>query len=110
MINLYSKDNIKSEGKVDYKFKLWLDSNFGHYVQGLLVDYYWDSTVVYQYDSKLDKLRSTYNEISLDSITRWRIYDDNGEFVLALYEGDVMWCAYNMSWLTYNKPEYIVLP
>lgn len=110
MIDLYSKDNIKTEGKVDYKFKLWLDCNFGHYTQGLLIDYYWDSTVVYQYDSKLDKLRSTYNEISLDSITGWRIYNDNRELVLALYEGDVLWCAYVMCWVTYTKPEYVPLP
>jgi hypothetical protein len=110
MIDLYSKDNIKNEGKVDYKFKVWLDCNFGYYTQGLLIDYCWDSTVVYQYDSKLGKLRSTYNEISLDSITDWRIYDDNGELVLAFYEGDVAWCAYVMSWLIYNKPEYVILP
>jgi hypothetical protein len=110
MIDLYSKDNIKTEGNIDSKFKVWLDCNFGYYTQGLLIDYHWDSTVVYQYDYKLGKLRSTYNEISLDSITSWRIYDDNGELVLAFYEGDVAWCAYVMSWLTYNKPEYVILP
>jgi hypothetical protein len=110
MVNFYSKDKIKFEGSVDNFFKNWLECNFGYYTQGLLVDVNWDSTVVYQYDYKLGKLRSTYNEISLDSITGWRIYDDNGELVLALYEDDVLWCAYVMSWITYNKPDYVPLP
>jgi hypothetical protein len=111
MIDFYSSDKLLQEGTTDNKFKVWLGCNFGYYTQGLLIDANWDSTVVYQYDTETDKLRSTFNELSFENVNKWRIYkDDNDELYIGLYWNDGLWGAYVMSWLTYEKPEYVVLP
>lgn len=111
MVNFYSKDKVKFEGSIDIVFKNWLECNFGYYTQGLLVDANWDSTVVYQYDPETDKIRSTFNEVLLKNVNVWRIYqDDNDEFYLGLYWDGGLWGAFVMSWLTYDKPEYVILP
>ena len=108
MVNFYSDDKLLQEGTVDNKFKVWLECNFGHYTQGLLIDANWDSTVVYQYDAEMDKLRSTFNELSFENVNKWRIYkDDNDDFYIGLYWGGGLWGAYVMSWLTYEKPDYV---
>lgn len=111
MIDFYSSDKLVQEGNINKEFKVWLECNFGYYTQGLLIDANWDSTVVYQYDTEIDKLRSTFNELSFKNVNKWRIYkDDNDEFYIGLYWNDGLWGAYVMSWLTYEKPDYVVLP
>lgn len=110
MVNFYSDDDLLQEGPADNKFKLWMECNFGHYTQGLLIDVHWYSTVVYQYDAEVNKLRSTFNELSFENVNKWRIYkDDNDGLYIGLYWNDALWGAYVMSWLTYNKPEYVDL-
>lgn len=108
MIDFYSKDNLKYEGIVDKQFKVWLECNFGYYTQGLLVSAVWDSTVVYQYDYEADKICSTFDSLSFQNTTSWRIYeDDNGEFYLSFYWDDALQTSYVMSWLSYKKPDYV---
>ena len=108
MIDFYSKDKLLLWGVIDRQFKAWLACNFSYYTQGLLVDSSWDSTVVYQYDPETDKLRSTLNEISFNNLNQWRLYkDDNEEFYLSFYWNDIFSHSYIMSWLVYEKPNYV---
>ena len=110
MVNFYSDDNLLQEGPIDNKFKLWMECNFGHYTQGLLIDAHWDSTVIYQYDVEMNKLRSTFDELSFENVNKWRIYKDNNDkLYIGFYWNNMLWGTYVMSWLTYNKPEYVDL-
>ena len=39
-----------------------------------------------------------------------KFYHEKNREMVEITEDDVAWCAYIMSWLTYNKPEYVILP
>ena len=94
-------------GDITQKFLVWLECNFGYYTCGVLVDRDWDSNVLYQYDSQVNHLRSSYSDFDLKNINKWKIEKEFETYILSFYEDDLLWRNYTLSWLNFEKPSYV---
>lgn len=101
-ISLYKNDLNK-------RFKIWLESNFGFYSSGILIDASYDSNILYQYNPETNKLQSSYMNVDLKCCTSYEIIKRNENLFLYFYSEDVVWSSYMMVWINENAPEYFNL-
>lgn len=101
-ISLYKND-------LDKRFRIWLESNFGFYSSGILIDASYDSNILYQYNPETNKLQSSYMNVDLKCCTSYEIIKRNENLFLYFYSEDVMWSSYMMVWINENAPDYFNL-
>ena len=83
-----TESEILKEGVADLKFGIWLETNFGFYTMGVLVNADWDSNVLYQYNAETQVFQSSYDEINMIHIHSYSIEKRPWGLYLNLYGED----------------------